>query len=262
MVDVSEYTLSQRTDPDVERRRLAAIHGYQDPPTFRRLDALGVAPGWHCLDVGAGGGSIAAWLGRRVGATGRVLATDLEIDALRAAAGAGVEVVRHDVRSEPLPAAAFDLVHARLLLTHLPERDAVLARLVEAARPGGWVLIGDIDFDTVAPATAAPALERVLAAFDAAVRGAGWDPELGPKLPAMLDAAGLRSVEAESFRTLDRGGGPVPTILTMTYRRLLPLMLAGGTVTAQDVEDAIAWLADPANALFGPTIWAAWGRRS
>jgi len=258
---MSEYTLAQRLDPVAEQARLARIHDYQDPPTIRRLEALGVTAGWHCLDVGAGGGSIAAWLGNRVGPTGRVLATDLEIDALRAATGGTVDVRSHDVRSEPLPESAFDLVHARLLLTHLPERADVLRSMIHAARPGAWVLIGDIDFSTVRTARPAPVMDRMLVAFDTAVRAAGWDPALGPQLPSMLEAAGLSGVEAENSQVHQRGGGPVSSILTMTYRRLRPLLLAGGMIDEQDIEQVGRWLADPGNAVYGPTIWAAWGRR-
>lgn len=257
---MAEYTLAQRFDPDAEQARLARIHAYQDPPTINRLVELGVTTGWQCLDVGAGGGSIAVWLSDRVGPTGRVLATDLETDALHAATRGSVDVQRHDVRTEALPAAAFDLVHARLLLTHLPERVDVLRNIVNAARPGAWVLIGDIDFSAVrAPS---PLLERVFAAFDAAVRGAGWDPALGPRLPAMLDDAGLVAVEAENSQVLQRGGAAVPAILAMTYRRLRPLLLAGGRITEPELDEADGWLADPANTVLGPRIWAAWGRRA
>lgn len=256
---MAEYTLAQRSDPGAEPARLARIHAYQDPPTINRLTALGVTSGWHCLDVGAGGGSIAKWLSDRVGPTGYVLATDLETDALTATTGDAVAVQRHDVRTEPLPAAAFDLVHARLLLTHLPERAAVLRNIAGAARPGALVLIGDIDFSTVRAAS--PLMEGVFAAFDTAVRRAGWEPALGPQLPAMLDDAGLLAIEAENSQVLQRGGDAVPSILAMTYRRLRPLLLEAGPVTEAELDAADRWLADPANAVLGPTIWAAWGRR-
>src|SRR5262249_41196057 len=65
--------------PDAfERRRLALLTEIADPITPRRLSDLGVGPGWRCLDVGAGDGSIARWLAARVGPEGRVVATDLE----------------------------------------------------------------------------------------------------------------------------------------------------------------------------------------
>lgn len=258
---MADYALAQHGDPATERERLRQISDYQDLPTIRRLEEIGVGTGWRCLDVGAGAGSIAAWLGSHVGPTGHVLATDLEIDALGAVAAGNVEVRRHDVRTEPLPAAAFDLVHARLLLIHLPERIAVLDAMVTAARPGGWVVVGDLDFHTVRPVRPTPEMDRVIAAFDPVVRAAGWDPGTGARLTAMFEESGLRDVEAESWQSYQRGGAVMPTILRMTYRRLRPVLLAGGRITEAELDEVDEWLADPANSLYGPTVWTAFGRR-
>ncbi len=49
-----------------EGERLGVIEGYLDPHSRRWLEALGVGPGWHCLDVGAGGGSLTRWLCRLI----------------------------------------------------------------------------------------------------------------------------------------------------------------------------------------------------
>jgi ubiquinone/menaquinone biosynthesis C-methylase UbiE len=49
----------------------------EDPATIEYLAKIGVAPGWHCLEIGAGAGSITEWLCQRVGSSGRVVATDI-----------------------------------------------------------------------------------------------------------------------------------------------------------------------------------------
>jgi hypothetical protein len=46
--------------------RLRALEAVFDEVTITRLGARGVGPGWRCLEIGAGGGSIASWLCRRV----------------------------------------------------------------------------------------------------------------------------------------------------------------------------------------------------
>lgn len=51
----------------------------------------------------------------------------------------------HDIVKDPLPAHSFDLIHARLVLAHLPARDQVLPRLVASLRPGGWLVVEDFD---------------------------------------------------------------------------------------------------------------------
>ncbi len=68
--------------PDHER--LTMIEAWLDPVTIRHPTARGVTNGWRCLEVGAGGGPIAAWLGAQVGAAGHVLAIDIDIRLLDA----------------------------------------------------------------------------------------------------------------------------------------------------------------------------------
>src|SRR5437660_4720475 len=104
---------------DQERSRLAGIEALWDPGTEALLTALGVGPGWACLEVGAGGGSIVAWLCGKVGEEGKVVATDIDPRFVEPLEFPQLDVRRHDVTSDPLPDAAFDLVHSRLLLEHL-----------------------------------------------------------------------------------------------------------------------------------------------
>src|SRR6185436_15674069 len=126
-----------------EKRRLGALCLLYDEGTRRHLTALGVARGWQCLEAAAGTGSVARWLSETVGPDGRVVATDLDtrhLDGL----GANVEVRRHDLVKDPLEEGTFDLVHARALLEHLPERTKALEKLVRALKPGGRLLAEDV----------------------------------------------------------------------------------------------------------------------
>lgn len=138
-----------------ERQRLAILESVQDPDTIRRLETLGVGDGWRCLEVGGGAGSITRWLCQRVGTSGRVVATDLDTRFLDALDEAALEVRRHDITSGELEDGAFDLVHARYVLEHLPAREAALRRMVAALAPGGWLLVEDVDFQL--PIAADPA---------------------------------------------------------------------------------------------------------
>src|SRR5437762_11427577 len=102
------------------RRRLTLIGECLDGVARRRLEAVGALSGWRCLDVGAGGGSVAALLAELVGPTGTVVATDIDTRFLEEPTGDGLEVWQHDITADPLPEGAFDLVHTRSLLLHLP----------------------------------------------------------------------------------------------------------------------------------------------
>src|SRR3989442_1429103 len=114
---MSDYSLSP-VDAAV-RERLEGVAAAMDPATSRFLDALGVARGWRCAEIGAGIGSVAVWLADRVGSTGRVVATDIETRWLQALGRTDIEIRCHDIAQEPLESSSFDLVHARGVLSHL-----------------------------------------------------------------------------------------------------------------------------------------------
>jgi 2-polyprenyl-3-methyl-5-hydroxy-6-metoxy-1,4-benzoquinol methylase len=105
-----------------------------DPGTQALLDELGIGDGWKCLEVGAGGGSLVEWMAAR-GAT--VTAVDIDTRFVEALASDSIEVRHMDIRTDELPSSEFDLVHARLVLEHLSDREQVLRRLEGTLRPGG-----------------------------------------------------------------------------------------------------------------------------
>jgi SAM-dependent methyltransferase len=57
-----------------------------------------------------------------------------------------LDILRHDVTRDEFPEGSFDLVHVRAVLMHLPDRMAVLRRMVSRLAPGGWLLAEDCDF--------------------------------------------------------------------------------------------------------------------
>jgi hypothetical protein len=94
-----------------ERMRLAGLETALDPGTRSHLARLGVRPGTRCLEIGAGGGSVAFWLSEQVAPSGTVVATDLETDFLESEASGRpcLEVLRHDIMADALP-TGFDLL--------------------------------------------------------------------------------------------------------------------------------------------------------
>jgi len=55
--------------------------------------------------------------------SGRVLVTNIDPRFLEPLHLPNLEVRRHDIATDPLPEAVFDLVHSRLVLLHVPERE-------------------------------------------------------------------------------------------------------------------------------------------
>lgn len=258
----TKYALDNAAEQAAER--FAALREMFDPGTIRHLEARGVSSGWHCLEVGGGGGSIAAWLSERVGPTGRVVVTDINTRFLESLKRPNLEVLQHDIVADPLPERAFDLVHARLVLMHLPERDWVLGRLVAALKPGGWIL--DEEFDVLS-LRADPDLnpgEEVLKACYAMYRVLAErevDLRFGRSLFGRLRAHGLTEVHAEGRLFMLAGRSVGASLLRANFEQLWKDMIGGGYISAEELDHDIRRLDDPNFRMPMPTLWAAWGRR-
>jgi SAM-dependent methyltransferase len=255
-----------------ERIRLAGLESMLDPGTRRHLDAVGVGAGWTCLEVGGGGGSVVQWLCRRVGTGGKVVATDLDTRFLDALAEPNLEALRHNVVTDDLPQAHFDLIHSRLVLEHLPDRDAVLERLVAALKPGGWIVIEDLDCHDLftatprmfryAPNGAAQNGARVWRAALDILRAAGWDPDFGFRLPGQLAAMGLDDVAGEMRAPILPGGSPGTAAHRFTLEHLRAQLLESGAITEAELDREIGGLDDRRTLWSMPSVLvAAWGRR-
>jgi len=118
-----------------QRERLRTLEALFDAGTIAELEARGVGRGWRCLEVAAGGGSIALWLADRVAPDGAVLATDRDTTVLGGVSHPNLEVRVHDVLEDDLPEAEFDVVHVRLLLAGLERRDEPPQRRSAVGQP-------------------------------------------------------------------------------------------------------------------------------
>jgi SAM-dependent methyltransferase len=243
--------------------RFPALSDAFDAGTQRHLEALGVGAGWNCLEVGGGGGSIAHWLAKRVGPTGHVLVTDIDPRHLRFSNIPELEVRVHDIAVDPLPAASFDLVHARLVLLHVRERERALANMIAALKPGGWLV--DEEFDSsVFPDPAWNPGETLLKTHVALARTLderGVDRGFGRRLFGRLRALGLDHVAAEGRTFMWPAGSPGPAMMRANYAQLRSHMITAGYVTQAEFDRDIAALDDPDFFMPSPILWATWGQR-
>lgn len=231
-----------------------------DPITRGRLAALGVGPGWRCLDLGAGTGTIARWLAEDAGAT-EVIAVDRDVRYLTELASDRLRPIAADVTTGDFRPAEFDLVHARFLLMHLPEYRDVLRRMAEWLAPGGWLVVSDaVDLTTVdAPETPYRAVMQAM--WQALKNAIGTDVSWTPRYPYYLAELGLADVGAEIQVPPRMPGGPVAAFWLQTWAQLQDEMLATGRVDATQLRAAQDSLRSGSEVGLSPGMITAWGRK-
>jgi len=248
-----------------ERERLASMEALLDPFTIECLQALGISQGWCCLEIGGGGGSIGEWLCRRVGTAGKVIATDLETKFLAAIEAPNLEVRRHDIRQDPVEEARYDLVHARKVLEHLSEPHAALERMSAAVKPGGWLLVEDVDFATFLKVeTRDPEFfTRAFGQIVQTMQQAGFQPYLGRELGPWLRGLGYEQVRVEG-RTNEwtaHGADPLAVLYRLTFTKLRERVVEQGRLSAADVEQFMTDVQSPDFHALSAIGFAAWGRK-
>ena len=239
--------------------RFAALATLFNPATFRHITALGLTGSWRCWEVGAGGPSVPSWLAARAG---YVLATDIDVSWLP---DSSFEIRRHDVGVDPPPAGGFDLIHARLVLVHVPQRDAALAAMVSALRPGGWLLLEEADPSLqplVCPDESGPAqrlANKLKHDFRTLMAARGADLAYGRTLPRILRSAGLLNVEADAYFPMT---GPACTLLEQaTIAQIRGQLVTAGLATDAEIDEHLANVATGALDLATSPMVSAWGRK-
>ncbi|MGO9425699.1 MAG: class I SAM-dependent methyltransferase [Steroidobacteraceae bacterium] len=249
------------------RERLTQLETVWDPWTIRNLGKVGVTEGWSCLEIAGGGGSIADWLCRRVGHLGHVIATDLQPHFLSTINAPNLEVRRHDILSDPLPQKAFDLVHARALLTFLPQPRMAVAKMVAALKPGGWLVVEEPDYisavpdPSMTPAAAALSIKGWNALLTH-LRSRGYDTEFGRHLYNDVAIHGLVDIQAEGWVAMQLGGMPSATFWKITIEQVQEQVLAAGLLSAEELKDYRTLLCSPQYRWMSLTMMSAWGRRT
>lgn len=248
------------------REQHRCLAGAFDAITTDRLSETGVTAGWRCLEVGSGGGSVAEWLAEKVGSSGEVVVTDVKTRHLDALAGTpNITVLQHDAETDPLPEAEFDLIVARLVLQHLPRRESVLAALVRALKPGGWLQIDEFDTSYEPPllvpgAHAGDLYEKFLATKSTVMRRRGGDPTWGSKAASSMRAAGLVGVDPQPhIRTRSADTPDLQLQLHHTHHLRDGLVAAG--MTEQELDEVRALMRDPSFRAASSIFYSVHGRR-
>jgi arsenite methyltransferase len=225
--------------------QLEVLYRSRDVLRRRKLvyEALRARPGDRVLDVGCGPGFYSRELLEQVGPDGSVTGVDqspqmLAVAKRRCEGHGNVRFEEGDATALPVESAGFDRALSVQVLEYVEDTRAALAEMHRALRPGGRVVIWDVDWATVSWHSEDPGrMGRILAAWDDHLA----HPSLPGTLVASLRAAGFEDVRVEghAFATAELseetyGGAALPVIERY--------------VAGQGVEEVQAW-ADEQRAL-------------
>jgi ubiquinone/menaquinone biosynthesis C-methylase UbiE len=265
--DDNDYVLRGGDQGAVRLRLLAAVKW---PTTMSLLHRIGLRQGMQCLDVGCGIGAVTLRMAEIVGPTGRAVGLDMDERCLELARleahqlGSNAEF-RCARASDPRENSAYDLVFGRFVLTHLPEPEKALERMVQAARPHGVVLVEDIQFSGHFCYPPCPAFDRYVSLYQEVVRRKGGDPNIGPRLPGMFLDAGLADVDVEVIQPTYRQG-PGKQIAAVTMEHIREKVVIAGLASDEEINGIVAecdsFASNPRTVMSLPRIFQVWGRTS
>ena len=258
----SEYLLTNADPATVDR--FGGLERTFDDLSIAHLARAGLSPGGRCLEIGAGGGSIARWMAGQVGASGRVLALDLDTRWFQHDGSPQLEARDVDVVTDPIPEGPWDLIHERLVLVHIPARLDVLDKLVASLAPGGWIVVEDYDTAEVRTTDRDgpdhELLDRMLRAFNELLAARGASNSFGANALRHLRDRGLVDTGASGHVVVGTGGDDFARVVAANTRQVWDGFVAQG-VPESDLERYLRLLDDPDTILGSPVLMTAWGRK-
>jgi SAM-dependent methyltransferase len=205
-------------------------------------ERLGAQPGERIVDIGCGPGFYCAELAEEVGPSGSIVGVDdsasmLALAERRCAELGNVELLEGEATAVPVAEGSFDAAISVQVQEYLPDIAASLTEVLRVLKPGGRVLVWDIDWATASVSGEPSRTERILRAWDEHLA----NPFLPRTLTRDLRTAGFEDVEmtAHAFATtvFDPGEYYGPTLVPFIAK-----FVAGRQgVTA---DDADAWVAE------------------
>jgi ubiquinone/menaquinone biosynthesis C-methylase UbiE len=158
--------------------------------------------GGRIVDVGCGPATILEELARRHPTTDLVgidaSPTRITAASELLAGRLNARAIRGDASALPLPDDSADLVLCRFVLEYLAEPRTAIAEMLRICRPGGLVLMQDLDGQLVWHDPPDPYLEHGLAHVMRALAKSGFDPHVGRKLYHLAHRAGATTIQAQA----------------------------------------------------------------
>lgn len=199
-------------------REAARLEDKVDPRAWvEKYLAHRVRPGSEVLSVGCGPGVIlqaVSALHPSIRATGIDISPDRVNEAIRRnGENPQVKFECGDAQKMRFPSDSFDVVYSRMLMEYLRKKEDAVSEMVRVCKPGGTVLLQDLDGQLLWHYPEDAAIQSVVEKVVAGLAHSGFDPFVGRKLFWLATKAGLKNVEvqAESYHLI--AGEADPRIL-------------------------------------------------
>ncbi len=236
-----EYVLGVN---DAELERLGLQHRLWGAQAYVIWERAGFRAGQTILDVGCGPGFAAFDLAALVGPAGRVIAVDEAARFLHhiqqqchARGVTNIEVHPADVQHLSLPAESVDGAYARWVLCFVRDPAAVVRAVAAALRPGGIFAVQDyFNYTALSLAPRSEAFDRIIDGVNRSWRARGGDPDVVGRLPALMDACGLRVREIRPILRTARPADPLWQWPTSFFRNFVPALVRDGFVTESEAR--------------------------
>ena len=238
------------------------------PHTLDMIEAIGVAEGWHCVDLGSGPKGITDVLSKRVGSSGKVIGLDydeqfVEIGASNAAPN--TEFVVGDAFRPTLAAGEFDMTHARFLASTSGHPDLLVKEAARLLRPGGCAAFQEAVVGSLQCYPRHPAWDRLRELLYALMpETEGADPA-APRIYRLLRQAGFQDIQFRPVMVGVRAGDPwqeyVPETVESVREPLLERGLSDTLELDRVLAECRAHLDDPDTIWTSFTVLQIWGTK-
>ncbi len=193
------------SETEAERLRIKSDRGkIHDQLIATGIRSVPASP--HVVDAGCGIGEVAGVMGDILGKDfedPRISLLDFSLERLRTAkhrltAGPGIhyQYLPCDLNHIPMKSNCADYVFCRFVFEYLPEPQAVFDELLRLLKPGGKLVLGDLDYNCMTHYPLEAGLESELTRLMETLRqNKLFDPYAGRKLYSFFHRASLEEIK-------------------------------------------------------------------